>query len=650
MLAVILDIKNKEIFDYLGVNSFFSLSLINVELGEHLVTELKYSGIENVVVYGDNKGRFANYTSDFSELSLEIENCKSENIFVFFSNTFFELSPSIKNIDSLNLSSLSISDKNGNMCGYVFEKNHFIEKFNGLKADDIYKNIIKYKGYTRISGADYVYCIDSLASYKNLLTVILNNNTSITLPEIAEGIYAKGQINKGDFVIIPPVYIGKDVQIESDCIIGPDCIISDNTLVSKNSYIKSSVLLNDNYVSSGCFLENVLSCENASVLRNSAVFSGSVLGHHSYVSEETFLENNSKIRAYARTGDYINRNEKGSLYCFNGCLPEYAALIGGALGTLFKGKKIGVLTDGEINSVSLKYALFSGMISTGIKCFDIGESYLGALFTYINSCELDYGIYIKGGFCGVSVCIINHLCEYISKDMVMSIKDIISKNSIERATEKECYNIRKLNGLKRLYVHKILSSFENELGIFPVFNCSDKYVEVTLNDIMSKLSFSMCNEQIIFDINDDATSVICRHKNKHISHSNLLDFVSFYSNNLGDCVLDNWRYDAVFLVFKVLNIITELHLDISSEINNLPSFYVAEKTIDISEDFSYIVGKLSEKYNVGYKNNELIFNTDGVNLKIIKNDNEKIKIIAHSLKVENSEEIAGDIARYLLNI
>lgn len=652
MFVVILDVKNKEIFDYTGVNSHLFLPLITEELGERLFKELKYSDINKSVIYGNVKYEGLASVNNFNELSKKILNSGASNVLLLFSNIYFEFSHNFKKIALLNLESADITDKSGNACGHIFKTSFFIELFNELNSEEMYKKIKNFKGITRIHGADYIFNIDSLLSYKQLVCTVLNKKTNITLPEVAEGIYTTGEIQKGDFVIIPPVFIGSNVQIESDCIIGPDCVITDNTLISKNTHVKSSVLLNDNYVSSGCYLENVLSCENVSVLRNSAVFSGTCLGHHSLVSEGTFLENNSKIRPFTRTGDYFQKSdEEPDLTCiFSGCTPEYASLLGSALGTLFKGKKIGVLTDGELNSHALKYALFSGMISTGIRCFDLGEGYVGSLLTLISACDLDFAVFIKGGRHGTSVSIINHFCEYISKDIILSIKDIIDKKALERATEKECFRLRKLNGLRRLYIHKILKDFKRELSVFPTFNCQNKYINSVIKDIMSKLSFETCDEQIAFYINDDGTGVVCNHKNTNISHSKLLEFVSFYSKEFDDLFVKNWRFDAVCLVFKVLYIISEFRLDLSSEINNLPVFYVAEKTVEIPVEFSKIAGKLSEKYAVNYKGAQLQFKSKGVDLKIIKNHNNKLKIVAHSMNLENSREIVGDVASFLCDI
>lgn len=50
-------------------------------------------------------------------------------------------------------------------------------------------------------------------------------------PQIAQGIFAKGELPKGDFHLIPPVYIGENVEIAPGAQIGPDCVIDDHCFV-----------------------------------------------------------------------------------------------------------------------------------------------------------------------------------------------------------------------------------------------------------------------------------------------------------------------------------------------------------------------------------------------------------------------------------
>ena len=67
-------------------------------------------------------------------------------------------------------------------------------------------------------------------------------------PQIAQGIFAKGELPKGDFHLIPPVYIGENVEIAPGAQIGPDCVIDDHCFVGPGAKARFSVLLESAYL------------------------------------------------------------------------------------------------------------------------------------------------------------------------------------------------------------------------------------------------------------------------------------------------------------------------------------------------------------------------------------------------------------------
>lgn len=649
MVALILDVENKEFFDYTGIESFLSLSLLTTTIHNAITSELELALIDKTYFYGNNSNlKDKNYLNNFEVLRKTVSSQNDNKIFLSLSSLYFELDEAFTSINSLSVSCVAVTDKHNKICGFVMDKDYFLDMLKNTACTEIYKQLERSTSIGSIIDVNYCKHIENINDYKSLLADILNNKTKLILPCVAEKIYATGNMPKGDFVIVPPVFIGENVQIENECIIGPNTIICDNTLISNNSHIKASVLLKDNYVSSGCFLENAFLCEGACVLRNSAVFNGSVLGRFSSVSEETFLENDSKLRPYVKTGDYYpsGYSNRGS-FTFSGCTPEYAAMVGGALGTLFKNCRFAVLTDGEINSVALKYALVSGFLSTGARSFDLGKGYTSMLSFYLSYFDIDYGIFIKGGQQGTLISIINKSGEYISIDKIVSIKDIIKKNLIERADKEHCFDIRILKGMSRLYVKNIIKKFDGKLQIFPVFNCKNNVIKAIADEIIDEIGCRNCCEQIIFEVNEDGTNAVCRIKDVTVTKNKLLDFVAFYGSECESQTVFNRRFDAVYLCFEVLYILSSGDLDFYTEINNLPSFFVAEKSFETQAKLPSIASKLSAKYNVGFIENKLIFGNDNVKMKIINNTENNFCLVARSKRFEISEEIVGDIIKMI---
>ena len=102
-------------------------------------------------------------------------------------------------------------------------------------------------------------------------------------PQIAQGIFAKGELPKGDFHLIPPVYIGENVEIAPGAQIGPDCVIDDHCFVGPGAKARFSVLLESAYLAADATLTGAILCSGASVKRGGSMFEGSAVGTQAVV-------------------------------------------------------------------------------------------------------------------------------------------------------------------------------------------------------------------------------------------------------------------------------------------------------------------------------------------------------------------------------
>ncbi len=659
MIAIILDERIEELRNYMGIDFCSELSVLSGNLIESQIKELSSMGVTEFIVFkniqtNDEDKENVIYISEASRIKEKINLYSDEQIVLTFSNIYFEISEKISNSGILGLTDVSLTDDSGVFSCCILNKNDVINVFEGfLNYDDIKKYMCSMK-LTEVKLADFVFKINSMFDYKTFLTSVLERKTNIALPEIAEGIFTTQNIPKGDFVIVPPVFFGDDVQVESECVIGPGTIILNKSLISQKSYIKSSVLLNDSFISSGCYLDNVLCCENVSVRRNSAIFSGSVIGRNSIISEDTFVDNGSYIRPYTRIQEtkniQINSKKNESAAGFYGYMPEKAALLGGAIGTVCKKSKIAILCNGEINANILKYALISGLLSTGVECFDFGYGFQTSLLYYINYCNLDYGVFIDGAEDGTLISFANKKGMGMPKDIFYAVKHRMTGEHIDRCKKKYCKNIRQIRGMKSIYIQNLVNNIKADIPFFPVFKCDNKQILLVAEKALSKTKINNFEKQMIFQINDKGTTVECFYLNEHFNKKKLCEFVSFYNKNESVYNCDIWRFDAVYLCFKVIETVVNNNLDFYTEIKNIPSFYIAERIIETDKKLPFIAAKLSEKFDVSFKNDSIVFNNGDVKLKIFDDGNDrKIKLVIRNFMAESAEEFATDIELFLRN-
>ncbi len=658
MLAVIIDEKSEEIQDYLLKKSCSELSLLSCSLIEKQVAELKSCGINRVAFLG-NKNSEADCEmicfDKCNKLADYIEKTEEKSIVIVSSAVYFEMKNDVMFSDFSNLTRLNLTDNEGEIACAIFNGKDVSAILSSVNVIYELPEIIFSRKNTSVKCVDFACKVENIRNYKKLLNMILNMKTNIHLPEIAEGIYSEGEIPKGDYVIVPPVYFGGNVQVESGSVIGPYTIVESDSLISKNTYVKKSFISNNGFVSSGCFLDGVFCGENVSVRKDSAVFADSILGNNVVLSEETIIENGSLIRPFTHVSNaknnIINYKENESLSGFCGYTPEKAALLGGAIGSHYKKEKIVIMCNGECNSVILKHALISGLLSTGNHCFDCGFGFLSSIIFVLMYCDIKIGVFIQGFHDGTIISVIKKDGFFISKSEFYCIKEKMLNGNIVRCNQNECGQLHTIRKIKNLYVNNLVKNISNSLNVFPVFNCRNKIINDIVKCAFSKLKCNNFKNKIYFTINETGTRVDCVCNGGRYNHEKLQDFVAFYDDINISKNWQNMRNDAVYLCFKVLEIIASNNLDFSTEIENIPLFFVAEKILESDKKIPYIASRFSTENDVLFSDSSLLVKDKNFKIKVIENDNiKKLKIFAKSYKYELAEEIALEVERFLKNM
>ncbi|MBM3236581.1 hypothetical protein FJZ31_09815 [Candidatus Poribacteria bacterium] len=119
---------------------------------------------------------------------------------------------------------------------------------------------------------------------------LLKANQLLLSEEASVGFRTVNSNEQSDrFHIIPPVYIGADVSIESNAVIGPYVTLEHAAVVGENTRVKNSVLLSRANIGKNCFIAN------------------SILGENSCVEDEFYTSENEVIALVLGDGEIFKK-------------------------------------------------------------------------------------------------------------------------------------------------------------------------------------------------------------------------------------------------------------------------------------------------------------------------------------------------------
>lgn len=555
---------------------------------------------------------------------------------------------------------------------------------------------------------EYWYPLYDIDDYKKIQFDILRGKTSKKLPFVAEGIFTKSSVPNGNFVIIPPVFFGDNVQIENGAVIGPFTIIGEGSLVSKGSKIRESVLLKSVYVSSGCSVNGSVLCEGVSVKKGASVFEDSVIGENSVIGEDSIItngvlvwpnktiENRVTVTENVKYSQPINRVIQINDIIFGDfgveLTPEKTARLGAAIGTLFDGVRVGVGIDGETNSLALKCGILGGLISVGAKSFDLGKSFYSQMFYYSIFCDTDIVIFISGGESGVSL----SLCEKggvaLSRANSRKLELILKRNEFKRCAGGDCQSVSVIDSISEMYINEICRQFDDLkiLQFSCLFLCGNQISEQCVKRVFSRLGIKNENEDFIFKINNLGTKITVIEKSISFPHEKILavvahnemkngtdvalpwdapQIITTLGNALGrktyrfseysepqsesskiKTITTNqlWSRDAVLLMFRLIKIMIKENKTLKELAEELPEFYVAKKVMEIDVSPALISKELlGNNFKADESGGVTLNNEKGIAKVRSDSNGKRLKIITEAVTAELADELCGEIEKLI---
>lgn len=596
-------------------------------------------------------------------------------------------------------------------CGVYFVEHsvwHLVDENKSAQAlRSVFSDAIN-SGFSvcTFKGAEYWCNINDTNAFKKVQFDLLNGKAARKIPFVASDIFTKSSVPSGNFVIVPPVFFGNNVQVESGAVIGPFAVIGEGSLIAKGSKISDSILFKSVYVSSKCNVSGAVLSEGVSVKKGAQILEGAVIGKECLIGEECVIGEGVSVwpNKTIENGLFINENVKYSkpeakVTLINDVIygdfgveltPEKTARLGAALGTLLGGLRVGVGVDGELNSIALKYGLISGLMSVGAKTFDFGDCFYSQMFYYSAFCDVDIAVFISGGESGVSLSFCEKGGVALSRENIHKLEEILTSGEFNRTTGAECHNVSVVESLQKMYENEIVRQFEDVRMNFSgvLFCCGNPLIDICVKSILKRISVNEENEDFIVKINNTGTRLTVVENNQNFSHEKILAVVAFSEMKKGNDVVllwdapqiittlaselgrkalrfsdysnsdfskirnvntdKLWSADAVFLMFRLIKILIEENKSLKELAEEIPEFYVAKKVMTIDSLPSVISKELLKKD----------FKTDiggGVTRKTkkgvvrVRNDNngKSLKIITEAVTTELAEELCGEIEKLI---
>lgn len=294
-----------------------------------------------------------------------------------------------------------------------------------------------------------------------------------------DGVIYKAGLPAGNYVLMPPVYIGSDVKIGDGSVIGPNAVIDDGCSIGSRTTVKDSVLLQDVFVGERCELRGALICRSASLKRGAGMFEGSVAGASAVIGLDASVSPGVRIwpgkmvedgaRAAvnikfggARRGLFDDEGIAGEIGV--DLTPEICARIGAAAAGAFESARIGVACDGSSGGNMLKSAVLSGILSTGAQVCDFGSSFEAEFSFAMRTCALNLGLFIRTGGSRAVIKLQDKDGLTINRQTERKIDSSYTGGEIRRCTAAAIGEPYPMQGITALYRRELSSQTKERLG------------------------------------------------------------------------------------------------------------------------------------------------------------------------------------------
>ena len=341
-----------------------------------------------------------------------------------------------------------------------------------------------------------------------------------------------GRRPSGKYELIPPVYIGAGVQIGDNAVVNAGSVLDDGVTVSSGATVSEAVLLPRCVIGARAGVLSSVVCADASVkskatlLEGTAVGEGAVIGAKAVVRAGVRIAGGAKVNDGSVVSDHITA--RGGAACsFDDeglcgeigveITPEVAVRVGCAVGTIARGRAVGVATSDLRCSKVLGAALIAGIRSTGTPVLDFGGAF-EALFGFAMAYNaLGLGVYL----CAGEQSTIKVACDAglpATRKIEREIEQALSRGEFARAPKEGYGDCVDMSGIGVMYLTELLRLAPDGLsGMSASVRSENKTVRRILTDVLQKLGCDVSGGGIQLNISENGMSLALAQDNVSVS-------------------------------------------------------------------------------------------------------------------------------------
>ena len=549
--------------------------------------------------------------------------------------------------------------------------------------------------------ADYWCDVGNIDAYMKCQRDVFEGKIKASAGVITDGIFIKDEMPSGDFSVIPPVYIGSDVEIAEGAVIGPYAVIDDNCSVERNAKIRYSTVLENCWIGANASVTGALVCSGSALKTGASMFESSVAGAGSIIGAGAQVKPNvlvwpgkiigggstvnTNIKYGSIKADFLNNNgmdETGGTKLN----AETCVRLGASVGSTRNGKKAGIGFDGSKSAMAMQMAVMSGLIGAGSNVWSFGECFESQLNFLINICGLTAGLYVSSKN-GREIRICGDGGLSIPRHFERSIESGMAKCEFHETEEDEMKEISDMSSVKHLYRQELIKHAPYGLsGISAAVKSENSSINMLMNDVFEKLGVSE-SKNLVFDIDRSGTRMTATVNGEQVPYEKLLalcclnemkngrdiavpyDAPMFLDELARGCSRRVFRYlstpadnsdslarrlaakqifvrDALFLCVKLLSVMKERECTFLDLLGELPEKYIVGKTLSIEFSPSYLSDLVGEE-EVDLKNSLegiRLIRSSGKLLIVPERSGETVRILAEADTMEAADELCADIS------
>lgn len=351
-------------------------------------------------------------------------------------------------------------------------------------SKDIYPRLLaEGKALYAFVTEDYWCDIGNVEQYLQAQFDILEKRSLFSLPgmEIRPGVRVGRNVRIDPSAdVVPPVVIGDDCSVGPGAKLGPLVVLGNGVRIGRGASLKRSVIWDYACIGEGAELRGAIIGKGGRILSGAMLFEGVVAGDRTLVGERSVIKPGVKIwpGKWVEKGTRLSsslvwgncgrarlfgsRGITGDL--FAEITPDFACRIGMAVGSdVNPSGRFALGGDGHPDTLMIKNAVLSGLMSTGLQVVDLGKVTFPVQRYGVRAFDFSGSIHIcRRGRGKATIRFLNELGADYSRDEQRKVEGLLGREEYRFASPEAILPVEYLPDVGRSYLNYLLGFLDRE--------------------------------------------------------------------------------------------------------------------------------------------------------------------------------------------